>query len=78
MWLGLLESRIEERGYRITLCDLRKAAESKYVAMLSLYGGPEGPLCETVKMKTRLPWRSQEIRDARAKRYWLRQATNRV
>lgn len=35
----------------------------------SLNGGLERPLCEAVKLKPGLPWRTQDIRDARVMGY---------
>ena len=32
---------------------------------MSLCGGPERPLCKAVKVKPGLPWRPQDVRDAR-------------
>ena len=43
---------------------------------VSLYGGLEKPLCEAVKMKPGLPWRPQNVGDARAMGYLLRGAAN--
>lgn len=43
---------------------------------VSLNGGPERPLCEDVK-KPGLPWRTQDVRDARGMGYLLRRAANR-
>lgn len=37
----------------------------------------ERPLCETVKVKPGLPWRTQDIGDARVVEYPLRKAANR-
>ena len=39
---------------------------------VACHGGPERPLCEAVKMKPGLPWRPQDIGDARAARCLLR------
>lgn len=47
----------------------RKAAETKFVAGVSLHGGPERPLSEAVKVKPGFPWRPQDVEDARAMRY---------
>jgi hypothetical protein len=44
---------------------------------VSLNGGLERPLCEAVKVKSRLPWRPQDVRDARAVGYLQRKAVNR-
>jgi hypothetical protein len=44
------------------------------MAGVSLHGGPERSLCEAVKVKPGLPWRAQELRDARALGYLLRKA----
>jgi hypothetical protein len=54
-----LELRIEQRGYGSSLCDEGKA---RYVFFR---GGLERPLCETVKVKPGLPWRPQDVVDAR-------------
>jgi hypothetical protein len=43
---------------------------------VSLHGGPEWPLCETVKVRPGLPWQPQEVRDARVIGYLLRRAAN--
>lgn len=48
---------------------LRKTAEARCVTGVSLYAGPEGPLHESVKVKPRLCWRSQDARDARVMVY---------
>jgi hypothetical protein len=40
---------------------LRKASEARDMAGVSLRGGPERPLCEAVKLKPGLPWRSQDV-----------------
>ena len=55
----------------------RKAAEARLVSGVSLNGGPERPLCETVKVKAVLPWRPQDVGDARTVGYLPRKAANR-
>ena len=40
-------------------------------------GDPERSLCEAVKMKPGLPWRLQDVGDARAVGHLLRRAANR-
>lgn len=45
---------------------LRKAAEATCVAVLSMHGDLGKPLCEAVKVKTRLPWRPLNDVSARA------------
>ena len=72
-----LELRIEERGYGIFPLQLRKAAEARYVAAVSLPGGQKRPLCEAVKLKYALPWRPQDAGDARVMGYLQRKAANR-
>ena len=44
---------------------------------ISLNGGLERPLCEAVKLKPGLPWRPQNVGDARAIGYLSRRAANR-
>jgi hypothetical protein len=46
------------------------------VSEVSLHGGPEGPLFETVKVKPGLPWRPQDVGDARVMVYLPREATD--
>ena len=43
---------------------------------VSLHGGQERPLNESVKVKPGLPWRPQDVRDARALGYLLKRAAN--
>lgn len=44
-----LESKIQEKVYRISV--LGKAAETGHMSGVSLHGGLERPLLETVKVK---------------------------
>jgi hypothetical protein len=44
---------------------------------VSLHKGSERLLCEAVKVKSGLPWRPQEAKDARALGYQQRKAVNR-
>ena len=44
---------------------------------VSLQGGLKTPLCEAVKVKPGLPWRCQDVRDARVMESLLRRAANR-
>ena len=44
---------------------------------ISLNGGLERPLCEAVKLKPGLPWRTQDVRDAKIMGYLPRRAANR-
>ena len=39
--------------------------ESQSSVRVSLTGGPKRSLCEAVKLKPGLPWRTQGVRDAR-------------
>ena len=71
-----LESRIEE--VVIESLWLRKASEARHMSGVACHGGPERPLCEAVKMKPGLPWRPQDIGDARVMWYLPRRAANRV
>ena len=43
---------------------------------VSLHRGQERPLHESVKVKPGLPWRPQDVRDARALGYLLKKAAN--
>ena len=54
-----LELRIEEKGYGISLCDEGKAR------CVFFHGGLERPLCKAVQVKPGLPWRPQDVGDAR-------------
>jgi hypothetical protein len=45
---------------------LRKSNDAGNVSGVSLHGDLERPLCEAVKVKPGLPWRPQNVRDARA------------
>ncbi|MGE9641895.1 hypothetical protein ACQP3J_33175, partial [Escherichia coli] len=77
---GRKEGRKEERMRRKWNLPLwlKKAAEAMYVLGVSLHGGPERPLCEAVKVKSGLPWRPQDVGDARVIGYLLRRAANRA
>ena len=46
-----------------------KATETRHLAGHSLHVGPESPLLEAVKVQPGLPWRPQDVEDARAMRY---------
>ena len=47
------------------------------MAEVSLHEGPERPLYEVaVKVKPGLPWRPQDVRDARTMEYLLRETDN--
>ena len=48
-----------------------------HVAGMSLCGGLERPVCESVKVKPGLPWRPQDVGKARAAEYLPRRAANR-
>ena len=50
---------------------------ARHIAGRALQKKAERPLCEAVKVKPGLPWRPQEVRDARALEYLLRRAANR-
>ena len=43
---------------------------------VSLNGGLERPVCEAVKLQPGLPWKSQDVADARARGYLLRRAAD--
>lgn len=59
------------------LC-LRTATETRHVSRVSLNGGlVERPLHEAVNLKPGLPWRTQDVKDARVVKYLLRKAANR-
>lgn len=49
---------------------LRKAAEARSVSEMPLHGGPERPMCKSVKVKSGLCWRPQNIGDARGYQVW--------
>ena len=72
--LGL---RIEERGYDGIFLLNKEATEARHVSGVSMNGGPERPLCETVKLKPILPQRSQDVRNIKDMAYVLRKAANR-
>lgn len=59
---------------------LQKSTEARSLAGESLQGGPERPLCETVKVKTGLHWKPQGDgdRDTRVIGYLPRIAADRV
>ena len=44
---------------------IKKAEEARCVSGVSLHGGLAKPLCEVIKVKLRLPWRPQDVGDAR-------------
>ena len=52
-----LESRVEERDYGTSLHDYGKLLRPG----VSLCGGPEKPMLKTVKLKSGLPWRPQDV-----------------
>ena len=49
---------------------------ARCVAGVSLHGGPERPLHKAVRSKSILPWRPQDIGDARVIGFLLRKAAN--
>ena len=71
-----LETKIQERGYGISLHE-RKTTGAGFVSGVSLNKGLENPLCETVKVKPGLPWRLQDVGYARSLGYQLRKTANR-
>ena len=58
-----LQLRPRGSGFRVK--DKRKADEARHVSGVSLNGGLERPLHEAMKLKPRLPWRTQDVGDAR-------------
>ena len=57
--------------------DRIKAAEARCAARDSLRGGPGRPLSEAVQVKSGLPWKHQDVSDARAMGYLPRKTANR-
>lgn len=55
---------------------LRKAAEGRHVSGVSLHGGLERPLCEAMKFKPGLHWKTQDISCARVVGYLSKRAAN--
>ena len=53
---------------------LRKATEARHVLVVALNVGLKRPLHEAAKLKPSLPWRSQDVKDARTMDYPLRRA----
>ena len=57
---------------------LKKVTEARHVSWVPLNGRlVERPLCEAVRLKSRLPWKTQDVRDARAVGNLLRKAAHR-
>ena len=57
---------------------LTPVTKARHVSGVSLNGGlVERPLCEAVKLKPGLPWRTQDVRDARVVGYLPRRAAKR-
>ena len=51
--------------------------EARHVSGVSLNGGlVEGPLSESAQLKPGLPWKTQDVRDARVMGYLPRTAAN--
>ena len=72
-----LESKTR-KGHRISPQEQGESLEASHVSGESLYGDPERPLREAVKVKPGLPWRSQDVGDARVMRYLPRKSANGV
>ena len=51
---------------------------TRQMSGVSLNGDLERPLCEAMKVKSRLPWRPQNVGDARAVGYLPKKVANRV
>ena len=56
---------------------LRKTTKVRHVSVVSLNGSLDRPLHEAAKLKPGLPWRPEDIRNARAMAYLPRKAANR-
>jgi hypothetical protein len=56
---------------------LRKTIDARHVSEVSLHGGLERPLCEDIKVKPRLPWRPQDVRNVKAMEYLMKKHANR-
>lgn len=56
---------------------LRKASGARIASGVSQRGVPERPLWEAVKVTMWLPWRPQDVRDARAMEFLPKRAANR-
>lgn len=56
----------------------RESKQARPVLVVSLHGGLERPLCKAMKVKPGLPWRPQNVGDARAVGYFQRRDSNRV
>ena len=71
-----LESRIQDRVMGSPPVT-KKSCWDQACVRVSLHGGPERLLCEAVVVKPGLPWRSQDVGDARAVGFMLRKVANR-
>ena len=56
----------KEKKLRFLPVQLRTVTEVRHVLRVTLNGGLERPLCETVKLKPGLLWRPQDVGDAKA------------
>ena len=55
-----LELRTEEGAIEFA-STTKESREARHVSGVSMNGGLEKPLCEAVKLKPVLPWRTQEV-----------------